>query len=47
MSGKDNEGDGPPGEPDRVEIWARRTGRTLGYVVLLVLILYLLFTYAR
>ncbi|WP_291745619.1 hypothetical protein [Bauldia sp.] len=31
--------------PDRVEIWARRTGRTLGYVALLVLILYLLFTY--
>jgi len=31
--------------PDRVEIWARRTGRVLGYVALLVLALYLLFAY--
>lgn len=31
--------------PDKVEIWARRTGRLLGYVALLVLALYLLFAY--
>ena len=35
-------GDEPP---DKVEIWARRTGRILGFVVLFLLALYLLFTY--
>ena len=32
--------------PDRLEIWAKRTGRILGFAVLFVLALYLLFTYA-
>ena len=32
--------------PDRLEIWAKRTGRILGFVVLFVLALYLLLTYA-
>ena len=31
--------------PDRVEIWARRTGRVLGYAALLIVALCLLFTY--
>lgn len=35
----------PPEPPDRIEIWARRTGRLLGYVALLVLAVYLLFAY--
>ena len=35
----------PKEPPDKVEIWAKRTGRTLGYVTLFVLTLYLLFTY--
>lgn len=33
-------------EPDRIEIWAKRTGRILGFVVLFALALYLLLTYA-
>lgn len=33
-------------EPDRIEVWAKRTGRILGFIVLFVLALYLLFTYA-
>lgn len=44
MTGRDG-GSGPE-PPDRVEIWARRTGRILGFVVLFLLALYLLFTYA-
>jgi hypothetical protein len=32
--------------PDRLEIWAKRTGRILGFVVLFALALYLLLTYA-
>ncbi len=32
--------------PDKVELWARRTGRILGFIVLLLLALYLVFTYA-
>jgi hypothetical protein len=39
----------PPAEtekPDAIEIWARRTGRFLGYVVLFGLALYLLLAYA-
>jgi hypothetical protein len=31
--------------PDKVEIWARRTGRALGYAALLLFALYLLFAY--
>lgn len=39
--------DGGDGQPrDRVEIWAKRTGRILGFAVLLVLAVYLLLTYA-
>jgi hypothetical protein len=34
----------PP--PDSLEMWARRTGRTLGFIVLFLLALYLIFTYA-
>jgi hypothetical protein len=32
--------------PDRLELWAKRTGRVLGFVVLFGLALYLLLTYA-
>lgn len=32
--------------PDAIEVWARRTGRFLGAVALLLLALYLVFTYA-
>ena len=32
--------------PDRLEIWAKRTGRIVGFVVLFGLALYLLLTYA-
>ena len=35
-----------PEPPDKVEIWAKRTGRILGFAVLFLLALYLLFTYA-
>lgn len=35
-----------PEPPDKVEIWAKRTGRLLGFAVLFLLALYLLFTYA-
>jgi hypothetical protein len=38
------EGREPP--PDRLEIWAKWTGRSLGFVALFLLALYLLFTYA-
>ena len=31
--------------PDAIEIWARRVGRILGFVVLFGLALYLLFAY--
>ena len=33
------------GKPDRIEIWARRTGRTLGYIFMLGLAAYLIATY--
>ena len=35
----------PDEEPDKVEIWAKRTGRTLGYIALFLLAIYLLRTY--
>jgi hypothetical protein len=40
--------DPPPAEgpPDRIEIWARRTGRFLGFAALFVLAVYLLLSYA-
>lgn len=34
-----------PEPPDRVEVWAKRTGRILGYIALFGLALYLLFSY--
>jgi hypothetical protein len=37
---------GAPEPPDRIEIWAKRTGRILGFAVLFVLAVYLLLTYA-
>ena len=36
----------PEAPPDKIEIWANRTGRVLGFIVLFLLALYLLFTYA-
>ncbi len=36
---------GTPESPDKLEIWAKRTGRWLGFVALFALALYLLFTY--
>ncbi len=42
---RDGGGRGEP-PPDRLEIWAKRTGRFLGFAVLFALALYLLFTYA-
>ena len=45
MSG-DHDEPQPPEAPDPVEIWAKRTGRALGFVALFILALYLLFTYA-
>ncbi len=44
MSGADDKD--RPEPPDKIEIWARRTGRAVGFLVLLLLILYLIFTYA-
>lgn len=38
--------DGGHEAPDRLEIWAKRTGRILGFAALFVLALYLLVTYA-
>ncbi len=43
MNDRDRSRDGPP---DKLEIWAKRTGRFLGFAVLFLLALYLLFTYA-
>ena len=37
--------DGDPEKPDKIEIWGRRIGRTLGYVLLIVLVVYLYATY--
>lgn len=37
--------DGSRQPPDRLEIWAKRTGRILGFVVLFGLALYLLLSY--
>jgi len=36
---------GGPEKPDRIEIWGRRIGRTLSYIVLIVLVIYLYRTY--
>lgn len=32
-------------KPDRLEIWAKRTGRALGWVALFLLAVYLILTY--
>jgi hypothetical protein len=37
--------DGGPQKPDKVEIWGRRIGRTISYVLLVVLVVYLWKTY--
>lgn len=37
--------DQPPERPDRVEIWGRRIGRTISYILLIVLVIYLYRTY--
>jgi hypothetical protein len=39
-------GDAGSGPADGVEIWARRVGRTLGWTVAVLLVIYLLRTYA-
>jgi len=39
------ESDGSPQKPDKVEIWGRRIGRTISYVLLIVLVVYLWKTY--
>ncbi len=44
MTGDKPTGGVEPG-PDRLEIWAKRTGRTLGYVVLALLAIYLVSAY--
>jgi hypothetical protein len=36
---------GGPEKPDKVEIWGRRIGRTLSYVLLIILVVYLYKTY--
>ena len=30
-----------PEKPDKIEVWGRRIGRTLSYVLLIVLVIYL------
>jgi hypothetical protein len=37
--------DGSPEKPDKIEIWGRRIGRTLSYILLIVLVIYLYKTY--
>lgn len=37
--------DQPPERPDRVEIWGRRIGRTISYILLIILVIYLYQTY--
>ena len=36
---------GEPEKPDRIEIWGRRIGRGLSYILLIVLVIYLFSTY--
>ncbi len=35
----------PLGKPDRIEVWGRRIGRLISYVLLIVLVIYLYRTY--
>ena len=37
--------DGPPEKPDKIEIWGRRIGRTISYILLIILVIYLYRTY--
>jgi len=37
--------DGPPEKPDRIEVWGRRIGRAISYILLIVLVIYLYRTY--
>ena len=37
--------DGAPEKPDRIEVWGRRIGRTISYILLIVLVIYLYRTY--
>ena len=37
--------DGSPEKPDKIEVWGRRIGRTVSYVLLVVLVIYLYQTY--
>ena len=37
--------DDRPDKPDKIEIWGRRLGRTLSYILLIVLVIYLFATY--
>ncbi len=37
--------DGTPEKPDKVEVWGRRIGRTISYILLIVLVIYLYATY--
>ena len=36
---------GPPEKPDRIEIWGRRIGRTISYILFIILVIYLYRTY--
>jgi hypothetical protein len=37
--------DGSPEKPDRIEVWGRRIGRAISYILLIVLVIYLFQTY--
>ena len=37
--------DGSPEKPDKIEVWGRRIGRTISYILLIVLVIYLFQTY--
>ena len=37
--------EGPPEKPDKIEVWGRRIGRTISYVLLIILVIYLYRTY--
>ena len=37
--------DEPTGKPDKIEIWGRRIGRFISYVLLIVLVIYFYRTY--
>lgn len=37
--------DDPPEKPDKIEVWGRRIGRTISYILLIILVIYLYRTY--